>query len=1074
MQIKLLDCTLRDGGYVNNWEFGEQAISDIKENLELSGADIIELGFIKNEPENKDRTVFNNMSDVKKIIGKNVPNRQYAVMAEVINPLPLDMLEPYKDGFPEIIRVIVWKRMLEEGFEYCKGIVEKGYRLCVQPARTNQYSDEEFINMIKKFNELNPMAFYVVDSWGTMYKNELLHYMKLADENLKEGISIGYHGHNNMMQTFDAAAAFCDQNTKRDVIIDASVYGIGRGAGNLNTEIFAKYLNENLGKYYNLIPLERIYDKHISQIYKKEPWGYSIPCLISAKYNCNPDYARYYVKKGYTNETIEKSIAAMEIEDRIIFKKELADKYYRQTDEFYGKTLGIVIITADKPGVIYYFLKRIADMTFEKNTDVIIYDGSINDDTKNVVKAFSSNEYCNIKYDYYREKQKDSIDKKVISAYEKYCNKYKYLWVTRDSLSINLDKVMSGINYYIQASYDLIVVDDKRRDYKNHGSKIYTDCRQLFYEQCHQMTVLGASIIRCDIIKNIIQEVPLDNEKNYGIWQPIAFFEYFATHRFVAASWVGELWELMPSILPKSRKGSSFWHENTLWQWGERWYKAITMLPDIYNEYKSLILKFELADCKPFSLDFLANVRRLGGLDISKVNKYKKYLKYVCNTPLWQFYLLSLIPKPLVKPAAKIIMKNFSRADRNIFYKKYIRRLNNKKICITRKIAGIKFKHTTYVQRGKYSLGRKKEILKKKKNKFNLNKRMAVIIVTANKADVIDDYLFALGECYKNAGIDCIIYDSSDNKHTKKVVEKWQRKLSKNHKFLFYEKYGNGQNSYSIDQKVIDACKKYADKYEYLWLQRDRLGILFNNCIQDLYNILNKKPDIIIVHDSFCKDTENAQICTNCRDLFKNYYMITTTLGQYIFKSSFVKGVIENVALDEKTYSLYFPTAIFHYIVNKEFLAITCAGKIFKYHPQAISASSHWYKFYLKQWVEFFYNNLANLPSVYEDLIPAMLEKWNKLYKLFSPAALLYLHKQCGLSKSEIKKYEKLIPFISPTPLFVFYEIAEMNLESKEYEEIQKIAKKYEKEIKEIKNNNTLGKISLLEFKESDLYVSNL
>lgn len=55
-----------------------------------------------------------------------------------------------------------------------------------------------------------------------------------------------------------------------------------------------------------------------------------------------------------------------------------------------------------------------------------------------------------------------------------------------------------------------------------------------------------------------------------------------------------------------------------------------------------------------------------------------------------------------------------------------------------------------------------------------------------------------------------------------------------------------------------------------------------------------------------------------------------------------------------------------------------------------------------------------------------------------------------------------------------FYEIAEMNLESKEYEEIQKIAKKYEKEIKEIKNNNTLGKISLLEFKESDLYVSNL
>ena len=327
-KIKLLDCTLRDGGYVNDWKFGHKAIKDIKENLELSGVDIIELGFIKNELENKDRTVFNNMDAVKKLIGQKLQNREYAVMAEVVNPLPLDMLAPYDDESPEIIRVIVWKRMLKEGFEYCKGIVEKGYKLCVQPARVSQYSDEEFVDMIKMFNELNPMAIYVVDSWGTMYKEELLHYLKLADENLKDGISVGYHGHNNMMQAFDVACAFCEQPLKRDLIIDASVYGIGRGAGNLNTEIFAKYANTYLDKSYDLKPLVKIYDKYISNIYKKEKWGYSVPYFISAKYNCNPNFASYYEKKGVSNELIEIAISAMKPDERIIFKKEIADKYY--------------------------------------------------------------------------------------------------------------------------------------------------------------------------------------------------------------------------------------------------------------------------------------------------------------------------------------------------------------------------------------------------------------------------------------------------------------------------------------------------------------------------------------------------------------------------------------------------------------------------------------------------------------------------------------------------------------------------------------------------------------------------
>ena len=326
--IRLLDCTLRDGGYINDWKFGKTAIKEIKTELEKSGVDIVELGFLRDEAENEDRTVFNNIDDVKTLIGKKQPDTKYAVMAEVSNPFPLEKLEPYSENAPEIIRVIVWKRMLKEGFEYCRGIVEKGYKLCVQPARVSQYSDEEFVNMIKMFNELTPMAVYVVDSWGTMYSEKLLHYLKLADENLNEGISVGYHGHNNLMQAFNVAKDFCEYSLQRDLIIDASVYGIGRGAGNLNTEIFAKWADEKLNKKYDMISFFKIYDKYIKGIYQKEKWGFSIPYLITAKYNANPNFAGYYEKKGLSCESIEKAVSAIPPQDRIIFKPEIADKYF--------------------------------------------------------------------------------------------------------------------------------------------------------------------------------------------------------------------------------------------------------------------------------------------------------------------------------------------------------------------------------------------------------------------------------------------------------------------------------------------------------------------------------------------------------------------------------------------------------------------------------------------------------------------------------------------------------------------------------------------------------------------------
>lgn len=335
-RIQLLDCTLRDGGYLNDWNFGQGTIQRIRQALEHADVDILELGFLRDEPYDKDRAVFNCMDRVKESIGKKHGRTKYAVMAEMANPFPLELLEDADAESADIIRVIVWKTKrtetgdevdaLQEGFSYCKGIIEKGYQLCVQPARVDQYSDAEFEAMLRQFSELSPMAIYVVDSWGTQTPEALLSYMNIADAVMPPQTALGYHGHNNMMQALGTAQAMLKKGFQRNIILDASVYGIGRGAGNLNLELIGQYLNTQFGKNYEIAPMLAVYENEIEPIYQIEPWGYSVPFLLTAHYNCNPNYARYLGNTLRLNmDCISYILSNLSAKDKIIFSKEAVD-----------------------------------------------------------------------------------------------------------------------------------------------------------------------------------------------------------------------------------------------------------------------------------------------------------------------------------------------------------------------------------------------------------------------------------------------------------------------------------------------------------------------------------------------------------------------------------------------------------------------------------------------------------------------------------------------------------------------------------------------------------------------------
>ncbi|WP_158095081.1 aldolase catalytic domain-containing protein [Gottfriedia luciferensis] len=296
--IKLLDCTLRDGGYINNWNFGERTIKKIIEKLAQSNIDIIECGFIREVDYDNDTSIFNEVEKIKELIEPKNKNITYVAMID--QPfISIDKIKEYDGTSIDGIRLTFHDNAKEiaEALEYGKRLIEKGYKVFIQPVGTTSYTDASLIALIEKVNELKPYAFYLVDTLGIMYKNNLLRMYHLLDHNLDKSISIGFHSHNNLQLSFSNAQELLMLHTKRNIIIDSSVFGMGRGAGNLCTELITGYINENIEEKYKIVPLLEIVDEQLSRFLNEPKWGYSVPYFIAAVNNCHPNYASYLMNK---------------------------------------------------------------------------------------------------------------------------------------------------------------------------------------------------------------------------------------------------------------------------------------------------------------------------------------------------------------------------------------------------------------------------------------------------------------------------------------------------------------------------------------------------------------------------------------------------------------------------------------------------------------------------------------------------------------------------------------------------------------------------------------------------------
>lgn len=325
-----MDCTLRDGGYINDWRFGRKTITSILDKLENAKIDIIECGFLTGMVQDPECSLYNSVSGIEAVLPKRQHDSMYVAMIAIgEKELHPTELQPYDGKSIDGIRLTFHKEEIRQAIRWAGIIMEKGYKVFMQPVGTVFYSDIELLLLVEKMNQLNPYAFYIVDTLGSMYRNDVSHRFYLIDENMNPEIHLGFHGHNNLQLAFSNAQVLGKIQTKRTLILDSSVYGMGRGAGNLPTELITQYINKNIASRYDVSMVMDIYDEYISSIRKQYEWGYTVPYHIAASNVCHPNYAAYLInKQTLTMKDIEKIIQSIPEEYKVLYDPTLIEQLY--------------------------------------------------------------------------------------------------------------------------------------------------------------------------------------------------------------------------------------------------------------------------------------------------------------------------------------------------------------------------------------------------------------------------------------------------------------------------------------------------------------------------------------------------------------------------------------------------------------------------------------------------------------------------------------------------------------------------------------------------------------------------
>lgn len=291
MNIKLLDCTLRDGSHVNSGDFGVTTIKNILTSLDNSKIDVIEAGFLRDVNYKQGSSIFNKLEEFESL----VEERFSSEISLMIRPDQYDINKlDKKSEYVDTLRLAFHRKDIELTKRYIDKALNLGYKVGVNPVNIGVYTIDNIKDVLSQISCFPIDSVAIVDTFGTLKKDTFFNICKVFEENLSVDIDLGIHLHENLSLSFGLVCDYLEfGNKERNIIIDSSLFGMGRTPGNLCTEIIMSHLIKDYKKDYNILPSLEVISKEIEPIKAKNNWGYSPVYLLTAEKNIHRSYGEF-------------------------------------------------------------------------------------------------------------------------------------------------------------------------------------------------------------------------------------------------------------------------------------------------------------------------------------------------------------------------------------------------------------------------------------------------------------------------------------------------------------------------------------------------------------------------------------------------------------------------------------------------------------------------------------------------------------------------------------------------------------------------------------------------------------
>jgi len=296
------------------------------------------------------------------------------------------------------------------------------------------------------------------------------------------------------------------------------------------------------------------------------------------------------------------------------------------------------------------------------------------------------------------------------------------------------------------------------------------------------------------------------------------------------------------------------------------------------------------------------------------------------------------------------------------------------------------------------------------------------IIPTHNRPEAINYLLTITARLHRQHGVDIIIYDSSDNSDTEKVVKKF---IDLEYYNVRYERYTGKFDGFSLDDKLIAAYEQFSEEYRYIWICRDGLVPILNE-FYDKIRYYDKRNVGCFIIDTLSRvdglRIEKAYSAKeDCACLLREQALRLQTLGMLIFSSEFVKRLIKKEPISEKNYSLWQMAAPLHAFAKDPFEIIFLTANV--YAPNIFSSKQHFWgsaENALEQWASRWYTVIMEMPDAYASVKKECLMIYTVDFHPFTCKAILEMRAYGGLNRSLLNRYKKYLPEVTRTPLWFF------------------------------------------------------